>query len=99
MRIAIPKGDPRNVENGGCYGIQLPDGTKYDADRRGYIDVNDQRHLDWIAKSSVAQDVGLRVGQTHFQVKKQDKYCPVCDFHAHSWQKECPRDGAELETS
>lgn len=100
MRILIPRGDPNNVQNGGCYGIQLPDGKKYDADRQGYIEVSDQRHLDWIQNSTVARDVGLRVGQTDFQLRKQEgKYCPKCAFHAHLWQKTCPRDGAELETS
>ena len=99
MRILVPKGSNRDVERGGCYGIQMPDGTTYNADRRGYIDVNNSKHLDQIKNSRAAQDVGLRVDQASFRVKKQDKTCPRCSFSAHLWQKKCPRDGAELETS
>jgi hypothetical protein len=97
MRILIPKGSHRDVERGGAYGIQMRDGTTYDADRKGYIDVTNPAHLDQIRKNPVMRDVGLRVDQVDFRLTVDENVCPSCGFSGFRWQRTCPKDGTELE--
>lgn len=73
----------------GCTGVELPTGQKYDADRRGHVDVPDRAEKfalsTNLAKTGVIAKrvTTLRVGPSRF--------CPACGFEGFRFQTTCPR--------
>lgn len=79
---------PRFTVQPGAEGMDLPDGTHYDADRSGHVEVDD-RHVAAI-RASTAGTRGW-AGQTPYTFTGKSRHCPRCSFVAFLWQHECPR--------
>jgi len=83
------------VQNNGAYGIELPGGIKYDADRGGHIDVPNDAHAAAI-KSSKNTKVQW-IGETPWTFEgAKDNTCPQCAFNAFAFTAICPRCNTPL---
>lgn len=84
---------PRFTVLPGAEGMDMADGTHYDADRSGHVEVDD-RHAAAIAASTA----GTRgwAGQTPYTFAGGSKHCARCNFTAFLWQHECPRGHGPL---
>lgn len=82
------------VNNNGCYGIEMPGGAKYNADRSGHMDVDD-RHAAAVASSMQAKRQWLGVTPWAFE-GAAEKVCARCHFTAFAFSETCPRCGTPL---
>lgn len=82
----------------GCTGLQMQDGTRYQARRDGRVVVDREDHARHIERVS-----GNGGGQIHKSavtgpVGTPAKHCTPCRFTAYAWSTACPRCGGELTT-
>lgn len=97
-RVLIPKGKSSDPQSAGCFGLEMQDGTKYDPDRRGVVNIDNPHHLA-LLKGEVGRKAGIIVGQNMLNEvgrKLRGKTCPRCHFSGWPYQTHCPRDGVEL---
>jgi Zn finger protein HypA/HybF involved in hydrogenase expression len=79
----------------GCYGIQMEDGTKYDRDRSGRVEVAD--HHAAAIDASWYRETGVMVGtERHTIATKTGRWCATCQPARlwNRWNISCPRCGA-----
>lgn len=74
----------------GCYGLKMPDGTKYDAKPGKTVDV-DEGHASQIKRSSNAKLGIISAGITFAIGTRSGKRCDDCGFLAQGWATACPR--------
>ena len=90
-KVALPKG---------CYGVEFPGGQKFNANKRGVVDVPDK-----LAKQIKTSTVGEGNLGVISSLERQGlghnieggRACPTCAFRGFKWQKTCPRDGTLME--
>ena len=74
----------------GCYGLKMPDGTKYDAKPGKTVSVEDH-HASQISKSSNAK-LGIVSSCKGYAIgTRTGKRCGECQFLAQNWASSCPR--------
>lgn len=81
----------------GCYGLEMPDGTKYDGRPGRAVHVDNPAHLAQIGKSFAGQH-GV-VGSTSVMVAvgtRVGRRCQGagCGFLGQAWSMSCPRCGS-----
>ena len=76
----------------GCTGIELPNGTKVDANRQGQVKTDDPRVERQLKKSTLAK-MGVVSTVTHsFNVDRDgDTICEECHFRGFAWHTVCPK--------
>lgn len=79
----------------GCYGIEMGDGTKYDANRQGRVTVSDE-HAPYI-KSSQNGQLGIVSPRGLTFGTKKGRRCAPCARLWNAWSTTCPRCGQETE--
>lgn len=86
---------PRSGRKTGCYGLQMPDGTKYDAKPGGTVTVEDH-HAAQIRSSGNGQ-LGIISGQSSFATgtSRKGRWCEACRRLWHAWSVTCPRCGGD----
>lgn len=79
----------------GCYGLSMQDGTGYNADSRGRVEVAD-RHLGAI-RAQYGPDGLIDAGDPQQLGTKTTRVCTVCrpSRRWNAWSERCPRCGAE----
>lgn len=81
----------------GCYGLKMPDGTKYDA-KPGRSVVVEDHHARQVAKSSNAK-LGIVDASKGYAIgTRRGKRCDDCQFLAQGWASACPRCGGGVTT-
>lgn len=75
-----------------CYGLEMAGGKKYDADRRGHVDVPDEH-----AKRALKANRGLISAPAYRLGTRRGRRCPSCQFLAQAWSDTCPRCGTDTE--
>lgn len=83
----------------GCTGLDMPDGTRYNATAGGTVEV-DTRHADTIA-GSWYQQAGIMTGHQRLAVgTRRARICTTCrpSRRWNAWTQVCPRCGAPTET-
>jgi hypothetical protein len=81
----------------GARGLDFPGGVSLQADHRGRITVSDEQAA--AIRGSVAKrryDSIIEVAPMRHHAQTGEATC-ACGFSPWSWQKECPRCGADLE--
>jgi hypothetical protein len=86
MRVSLPPG---------CTGIDFADGRRYNADRRGSVQVAD-RHADTISKSWYQGSGVIVAREQHHLGTRQGRWCRSCQPARlwNAWNKVCGRCGA-----
>ncbi len=78
----------------GCTGLDMADGTRYDADSRGRVDV-DSDHARHVGKSWYGS-AGVMAGGERFSFgTKKTRLCRPCKRAWNAWNEACPRCGAQ----
>ena len=82
----------------GCTGVELPNGTKIDANRSGKVTIDDPR-LEKAALKSGAAATGVlsRTVMGFGHVKSNTATCTNCIFTGWSWQTTCPKCGNDMK--
>lgn len=81
----------------GCMGVELPGGKKLDATRSGKVTLDSPAEERFAMKSTLAQKGILSRATTGFgHVKANSAHCTKCLFSGWSWQKVCPKCGADM---
>jgi hypothetical protein len=81
----------------GCTGVELPNGTKLDANRAGKVTVDNPAD-----ERAVAKSVGIKTGVIgksmlgFSHMKENTAHCSGCVFTGFGWQSTCPKCGAEM---
>ena len=84
-----------NYGTKGCQGLDMVDGTRYDA-RNGKVEIDNPAHVRQALKSGNHQFGAISLPVTGFRtVARGEKHCN-CGFTAFKWQATCPRCGADL---
>jgi hypothetical protein len=81
-RVALPPG---------CYGLDMPGGKKYTADKPGSTITVEDHHAKQIAKSSNAYHGIVSGGASYSVGTRTGRRCTSCGFLAQSWSSTCPR--------
>lgn len=80
----------------GCYGIDFPDGTRYNPPRRGagHVQVSD-RHADAIRRGWYGQAGVMVADEQHAMGTKTGRWCVACTPARiwNAWNALCPRCG------
>lgn len=77
----------------GCMGLEMSDGTRYDAKPGGAVDVDD-RHARTINRSSNGQLGLISTSRMYALGTRKGRLCTGCHFLAQAWSETCPRCGA-----
>jgi hypothetical protein len=79
----------------GCTGLDLADGTRYQADSHGRVQVSDE-HAGAIGRSWYAQTGLMRPDEPHILGTKATQVCTACvpSRRWNAWSTTCPRCGA-----
>lgn len=77
----------------GCTGLDMANGTRYDADAAGgTVDVasSDARYINtsWYGQSGV-----MRGAASFTFATKGGRYCPPCNRTWNAWSADCPKCG------
>jgi hypothetical protein len=76
----------------GCTGLQMEDGTRYDANRAGRLESVDRPdHVRQILKASEASGNPIANAVYGAPVGSPSRRCPECTFVGYGWQRECPK--------
>lgn len=79
----------------GCTGLQMQDGTRYQANRAGRVVVDRPDHARHIER--VSGEGGGHIHRSTGGIPVTGaKHCPACRFVGYGWQSTCPRDGNTL---
>lgn len=78
----------------GCAGLDMADGTRYDAPKQGTSIEVDDRHASaikrgWYGDSGVISTNGLAVALG----TKRGRRCPSCSWLGNAWSESCGRCG------
>lgn len=75
----------------GCTGLQMQDGSRYEASRSGRLTVERPEHLKAIMRASEAS--GGPIAHTVYGAPTgtATRHCPVCAFIGYGWQSQCPK--------
>ena len=91
-RVALPN----TGKNTGCYGLEMPDGTRYSTRPGGTVDVQDH-HADLIRSSANAK-AGLVSASLATSIgTKAGRWCRACRREWQAWSVECPRCGSATD--
>jgi len=73
-----------------CMGLEMADGTKYDA-HNGKVTIDNPRHASAWLKDPASGMVGRQqlIGLSGLHTRDND--CPCCGFAAWPWTVECPK--------
>lgn len=73
-----------------CTGLELADGTKYDA-HNNKVQIDNPRHAKAWVKDGNSALLGRQqiIGLSHLTNKTNE--CPTCGFAAWHWTKTCPK--------
>jgi hypothetical protein len=75
----------------GCTGLQMEDGTRYNAGRDGRIVVDrpdHQAHIERVGRNGGGHVHRIMVGAP---VRSASMECEPCRFVGYGWQRECPK--------
>jgi hypothetical protein len=90
MILSVP-----NYGTKGCQGIDMPDGTRYEA-KNGKVEIDDPGHARQALRSGNAEFGAIAAPLHGFgDLQPGEKNCG-CGFNAFRWQTSCPRCGADL---
>ncbi|MDE2100388.1 MAG: hypothetical protein KGL39_24260 [Patescibacteria group bacterium] len=86
----------------GCLGVQMPDGTKYDANRSGTFEVEDPVHVGQLLGNEHLRSGWLGGGKVSVSLTTSvpDRYClgthkgKPCNFNLLPTTRICPRCGS-----
>lgn len=81
----------------GCMGFTMEDGTRYNADRRGHIKVDNPEHAYHVERNSRIAGGHIATATQPLDPRIASTWCKDCKFTGWGWQKNCPKCGAELE--
>jgi hypothetical protein len=83
----------------GCTGLDLQDGTRYDADRNGRVHLAD-RHSDAVAKGWYGQSGVMTATAPHRLGTRTGRWCVTCTPARlwNAWNTQCPRCGSPTST-
>lgn len=89
-RVALPEG---------CFGLEMADGTKYNADRNGRVQVAD-RHASAIKSGFYGAAGVMTVSEPTVLGTKRHRTCFNCSPSRrwNIWTTDCPRCGASTST-
>lgn len=76
----------------GCYGLDMADGTKYNADGQGRVDMSDD-HSKYLKNSWYGQNGVMSAAQSLSFGTKKTKLCTPCKRAWNAWSETCPRCG------
>lgn len=79
-------------ELSGCIGVKMLDGTVYNTNRKGEIEIDNQRHIKELKNDKQLADL---VNQKAYSFVAKENNCN-CGFTAFSWQTTCPKCGNSL---
>jgi hypothetical protein len=91
---------PRRVRDGdltGCTGATMEDGTVYNANRYGHMEVASEAHAKAMVKNPAAP--GHVIEAKFSGAGLSGASCTTCGFGAFKWQcsAPCPRCGGEIK--
>ena len=80
----------------GAYGLQMEDGTRYTANRRGVVEIDRQDHLKALNKQGVvdfATNMPTGFGDAADEEKDPSSWCPKCKHRGWPWNFKtgCPK--------
>ncbi len=76
----------------GCSGLDMADGTKYNADGRGRVDL-DPKHSKFLKTSWYGQTGVMHDNQSLSFGTKSARICRPCNRAWNAWSKRCPKCG------
>lgn len=76
----------------GCRGLDMADGTKYNADGRGSVDMSAE-HARYLKTSWYGQSGVMTTSQSLSFGTKKTMLCTACKKAWNAWNKTCPRCG------
>lgn len=80
----------------GCTGLQMDDGSRYDASRSGRLTVDRPEHIRQIIKASEASGGPIANAVYGAPVGTATRHCPECTFIGYGWQSQCPKGHGEM---
>jgi hypothetical protein len=80
----------------GCTGLQMEDGSRYDASRSGRLTVDRPEHVKAIMKASEASGGPIARAIHGAPSGTSSRYCPECTFIGYGWQRDCPKGHGEM---
>jgi hypothetical protein len=81
----------------GCTGVELPNGTKVDANKYGKVILDGQAERAAVKSGLAKTGVISRTTMGFGHVKGNSAVCVSCGFTGWGWQTTCPKDGAEMK--
>jgi hypothetical protein len=93
-RMLVPARGTHDGVPTGCTGLNMEDGTHYDANRAGHIDVEDPGHVSAMLRNTD----GFVTDQKFAAVKAPGVTCVTCGFNGFRFQLSapCPRCGGKM---
>lgn len=82
-KVTLPKG---------CTGLDMADGTKYNADGRGRVEM-DSKHSKYLKTSWYGQTGVMSDSQSLSFGTKRSRLCGPCKRAWNAWSTQCPRCG------
>jgi hypothetical protein len=76
----------------GCKGLDMADGTKYNADGRGRVDMSPE-HAKYLKTSWYGQSGVMTDSQSLSFGTKRSMLCTPCKRAWNAWSTTCPRCG------
>lgn len=75
----------------GCTGLQMDDGSRYDASRTGRLTVDRPEHVRQIIKASESSGGPIANAVYGAPTGTATRHCPECSFIGYGWQQRCPK--------
>jgi hypothetical protein len=72
-------------------GLEMQDGSRYNASRTGRLDVDRPDHVREIMRRS--EESGGTISRAIYTAAAEStsRFCPACKFIGYAWQRECPK--------
>lgn len=91
-RVNLPTSGRQGGYNAGCYGLEFPDGAKYDG-RPGQAVAVEDHHAAQIAASGNGRLGVIHAGIATCIGTKAGRWCERCTRLWQAWSQECPKCG------
>lgn len=75
----------------GCTGLQMEDGSRYNASRSGRLVVDRPDHVKQIMRASEASSGPIAHAMYGAPSGVETRHCPECAFIGYGWQSDCPK--------
>lgn len=81
----------------GCMGLDMADGSRYNASRTGRLEVDRPDHVREIMRRS--EESGGMISRAVYTASSvtSSRFCPECTFIGYGWQQECPKGHGAMQ--